>query len=136
MNKNNGLVLALIFTAIISVYDAFTTFIGVEKVMNNDFIALVFTIVINGILVAAYPVLKNRIEYFGLFLKIFLAIALMCDLYTSYLGNLQYSGLIEVEGAQVLILFCLSLLVTGCPLMVSYLVFERDVLKEFKNNAS
>lgn len=132
MNKNNGLVLALIFTAIISVYDAFTTFIGVSKIIPHNFIALVFTFLINGILISTYPVLKNKIEYLGVFLKIFLVIAFFCDLYTSYMGNLQYSGLINVEADQVFILFCLSLLVTGCPLMVSYLVFEKDVLKELK----
>ena len=124
--------LLLFVSFLFSCWDAFTTFIGVSGIMNNAFIALVFTAVINGLLYAAHPILKNDLGLLGLILKGGFLIALICDLYTSFIGNKLFAGSnASNDEAAAFIILCLTLMTSISPLVVSYTVFEKNLLDNF-----
>lgn len=124
--------LLLFVSFLFSCWDAFTTFVGVSGVMNNNFIALVFTAVINGLLYAAHPILKNDLGLLGFILRGGFMIALICDLYTSFIGNSLFAGANSPnEEAATFLILCLTLMTSISPLVVSYTVFENNLLDNF-----
>ncbi|GAB5527418.1 MAG: hypothetical protein Roseis2KO_52900 [Roseivirga sp.] len=134
MNSNNTpLAILLLFSAVISFWDAFTTFVGIDDVIGSSFIALVFTVAINGLLYSTFRVWNNDSDLgiLGIVIKIAWLISIICDLYTSYLGNMDFSGIESAEPSQAFILVCFTFITSVSPIIVSYLVFKKGLLNEF-----
>jgi hypothetical protein len=108
-------------------WDGFTTFYGTSQVMGNDgtqiIASAVFAVIIGGFLFGTKVIWESASNAFlSLLLRSLWVIALGYDLYTSYLGNKDFILGGNVNDDQMIILVGMTILVSGAPIIFSYLV--------------
>lgn len=115
---------------IIALYDGFTTFIGTADIMDDSIIiSVVFAVIILAIVGStAFIWSDNAIEeeFLRIFLRFLWFVAIIYDLFTSYVGNLEVLMDGDVSGGQTFILLGLTLLVSSAPVIFSYFLREID----------
>lgn len=121
----------LLGLGLITCYDVFTTIMGTMQILGNDIGAILASIilgtVIGGLLYFSYEV--HSIDSDAIFpnlLKVLWALALIYDLWTSFTGNNRFiikTGieLNDIDYRKLLILIGLTLFVSSCPIILSYL---------------
>lgn len=108
-------------------WDGFTTFYGTSQVMGANetqvIASAVFALIIGGFLFGTKVIWESPTNTFlALLLRSFWLIALGYDLYTSYLGNRDFILGGNVSEDQMVILIGMTILVSGAPIIFSYLV--------------
>lgn len=113
-----------------SLWDGFTTVYGSIATLGNDPTQVVVSILLAALIIS---LLLNTSQIFNikkLFTRvlsgIFWVTAVCYDLYTSWIGNSTFVIKDEKDTAQLIILFGLTMLVTGSPILLSLLWNEMN----------
>jgi len=116
----------IIIFALIAVWDAFTTFIGVFGITENNGQAMIYSVVAS-VLVFAFMVgtthILNIEGVAGKFLKVFWVIAIVVDFVTSFIGN---SIFLKADNWILWgLLVFITLLTTASGVIVSYIYGDK-----------
>ena len=123
MNSPSKIVLG-IFAGLCAIWDAYTTFGGMYQVAGSEFIALIFTIIINGAIIISFAHVDH---WFVWFVKLIIVItALGCDAFTAFNGNiiLLSQGSLDSD-AKVGIALGMTVISVLSSLLVSFLIFRE-----------
>jgi len=116
----------LIVTGLTGLWDGFTTFYGVSQIMGTTKEATIasafFAFIIAGFLFGTktiWDIAGNNL--LSIILKLLWFIALSYDIYTSFYGNKTF--ILNGQGSeeQMIILIGMTLLVSGSPIIYSYI---------------
>jgi len=126
----------LIITGLAGLWDGFTTFYGISEIMGVSDISrfnsreitqiiasAVFAMVIAGFLFGTkiiFEVSKNNT--IAPLLKLLWFVAFAYDLYTSFYGNQQFIFAGRINDEQMGMLIAMTILVSGSPIIYSYLI--------------
>ncbi len=114
---------------IASCWDGATTVTGTYEILGPGgaqvVMALVFALVIAAFLLCTSQIFEQGDDFLGTLLKAFWFIALVFDLYTSYLGNKAYLAPGALEPQQFILLLGMTVLVSGAPIFVSLIWHKR-----------
>ena len=114
--------LLIVIFAIIAIWDAFTTFIGVDGITQSSGNGITFSI-IASLLVFAFMLGTNHILNFegmiGKLLKVFWGIAILIDVITSFIGNSIFIN--ANDWLTWIILLLITLLTSASGIIVSYM---------------
>ena len=119
----------LIGLVIVTAYDVLTTIYGTYTMLHSGFPAFVAALILSGIIGAllcfSYEVHQlGTDEFFPMLLKPLWVAAFGYDLWTSFMGNrkfiLQSDGE-AMDAANIAILVGLTVFVSACPIILSYL---------------
>lgn len=121
------LVIACLFTGL---WDGFTTFYGTSIVMgDNDtqvVASAIFAVIIGGFLFGTKGIWEaSASSFLSLLLRSLWLVALGYDLYTSFLGNKDFILGGNINDDQMIILVGMTILVSGAPIIFSYLVEKK-----------
>jgi hypothetical protein len=116
----------LISCFVTGLWDGFTTFYGTSQIMGSDPLQLIasviFAVIITGFLFGTKIIWESSSSNFLSFLlRSLWLVALGYDLYTSYLGNKNFILSGNVNDDQMIILIGMTILVSGSPIIFSYL---------------
>jgi len=133
-NQNVIYILALFFFLLITLWDTFTTAYGIGSVLGwgpvQVFIAIIFTLIIDVFVLGTFRIVKSRSDSFFKYVLYFLwAIAVIYDVYSSYLGNAEFIIKVDQGLPQIFMLIGLTIFVASSPIIVSYLVIEKKIIK-------
>ncbi len=119
----------LIACGLTGLWDGFTTFYGTSQIVGDEDIqviaASIFAIIIGGFLFGT----KFIWEYYGEAFLVFLLrslwlVAFFYDIYTSFIGNRDIIFGQTSGGDQIMILIGMTILVSGAPIIFSFLIDE------------
>ena len=129
----------LIITGIAGLWDGFTTFYGITEIMNVSNVmafnsremtkiiaSAFFAVVITGFLFATKTIWENsRHHAIAPMLRLLWFIAFFYDVYTSFYGNQEFIFHGNINDEQIMMLIGMTALVSGSPVIFSYLVDNR-----------
>ena len=121
--------LVIFFFGLASLWDGFTTFHGTANILANNnnvepniiiIISSVFAIIILGFMWSTVYIWEMD-GFSRLLFIVFWFVAVGYDLYTSYIGNLEFIMRGQVNDQQFIVLVGITLLISGSPIFVSLL---------------
>lgn len=120
----------LIITGLTGLWDGFTTFYGISEIMgtkNEEIIASAFfALVIAGFLFGTKTIWEtSKSHAIAPMLKLLWFIAFFYDVYTSFYGNREFILHGHVNDEQMIMLIGMTILVSGSPIIYSYLIDNR-----------
>ena len=129
----------LIVTGLAGLWDGFTTFYGLSEIMGvSDVMELksremtkiiasaCFALVITGFLFATKTIWEtSKSNAIAPMLKVLWFIAFFYDVYTSFYGNQEFIFSGKINDEQMLMLIGMTTLVSGSPIIYSYLIDNR-----------
>ena len=121
------MIILIVACFVTGLWDGFTTFYGISQVMGNDKTQVIasafFAIIIAGFLFGTKVIWEASSSSFISFVLRFLwFVALGFDLYTSYHGNRHFILGGNVNEDQMIMIIGMTILVSGAPIIFSYLV--------------
>lgn len=127
--------IVMLLLGLITIWDTFTTIVGTTEIIGSAnmqiFIAVIFAIMIAGLLIFTIPIWKNSKDDFiatgakGLWL-----LALLYDFYTSFMANRDFiiQGF-DANVHQLVITVGITIFVTSAPIGISYFVYNGKYSK-------
>jgi len=129
----------LIITGFAGLWDGFTTFYGLSEIMgvsnvlelNNREITKIiasagFALVVTGFLFATKTIWETfENNAIAPILRLLWLLALFIDVYTSFYGNQEFIFFGKINDEQMMILIAMTALVSGSPIIYSYLIDNR-----------
>lgn len=123
----------IIGLGLITIWDAFTTISGTANILGRTgtafFLSVIFSVIITTFLIKTIPIIYNpHDDILHLGAKILWSLAMLYDLFTSFLGN---KALVETDNsefgiAQVVITIGLTIFVSSSPIAISYLLYMPE----------
>jgi len=122
-----GFIVALI---LVGFWDGFTTFFGTNQILSGGIenltiaiISFFFAIIITSFLFCTKFILNEKSDdFFPGLLRFLLLVSIGYDLYTSYIGNQEFILGGNVNSQQFFVLIGMTILVSGSPIICSYLL--------------
>jgi hypothetical protein len=116
-------ILAIVLV-IASFWDGFTTLYGTNQLLGGEggaqaFASLLFAVLITTLLLNTKRIMSMGDTFEGNLSKILWFLALGYDLYTAWEGNHRFL-VTEVSGGRAVVLFGLTALTTGSPMLLSF----------------
>jgi hypothetical protein len=117
---------------LVTIWDTFTTITGTLDLIGNGkmqlIVAIIFGLLISAFLLGTMPLLNNpREELIIMGGKLLWFLALLYDLYTSYMGHFTFVQNTRGYGAgQIAVIAGMTLFVSSSPIIISYLLNEVD----------
>ena len=133
LNRN----IILLILGVVTCYDILTTMTGtidiLEPGLGAVIASLLLGVIIGGLLYFSYEIHNiNSNDFFPALIKPLWFLALIYDLWTSFNGNNRFIVNTELsmdEWGKVLILVGLTLFVSACPIILSYLRNNQYFMK-------
>ena len=126
MSDNSLHNILLLAAGIASFWDGFTTVFGTATILDGGVAAgiagLLFGLLIMSLMLNSKRVIETSTDSFeGMLFRVLWFIAVFYDLYTSWLGNQEFILGQDASGSRIAVLIGLTLLVSGSPVLVSFL---------------
>lgn len=121
-----------------ALWDYITAVYGTTQMLGVANIApvagIIFGTIISAFMFYSYDIHKIRTEGFPILIKPLWAFAALYDLYTSFVGNHDFVVKGTIDGSNVgriFVLVGLTVFVTSCPIIFSYLWRNPTFLRDF-----
>ena len=123
--------LLLLVLGVTGLWDGFTTFYGTSQILGNDILSLIIAVIFS-IIITAFLFSTNFIwdinrenSFIIVMLRGFWFVSFLYDMFTSFIGNKDL--LIKDIGtfSQISILVGITILVSGSPIIFSYILHLR-----------
>jgi hypothetical protein len=112
----------LVMFGLVSIWDMFTTVVGTNKYLggNSILVPVFVAIAISGFLIGTKRLWQQE-GAVGIVVKLFWIVAFGYDVFTSYLGNLNF--VLDGDSSKMAFLLGITFITSAAPILIS-LIFD------------